>query len=99
LGNGWPMLATVTDVSSDVASQDPAQLREQIQQGGPAKYHESDAAKGKLFARERIARLTDPGSFTEDGAFANVLGREPAGRRGHHRNGHHRRPAGGPDGQ
>jgi methylmalonyl-CoA decarboxylase subunit alpha len=44
-----------------------------IAEGGPAKYHQSAAASGKLFARERIARLTDPGSFTEDGAFANAL--------------------------
>src|SRR6185436_11487284 len=27
----------------------------------------------KLFARERIAALIDPGSFREDGAFANML--------------------------
>jgi acetyl-CoA carboxylase carboxyltransferase component len=41
--------------------------------GGAERYHEQAAAKGKLFARERIALLIDKGSFTEDGAFANVL--------------------------
>ena len=30
-------------------------------------------AKGKLFARERIALLVDEGSFVEDGLFANAL--------------------------
>jgi acetyl-CoA carboxylase carboxyltransferase component len=35
--------------------------------------HEAGAAQGKLFARDRIALLADAGSFTEDGAFANVL--------------------------
>ncbi|WP_213455733.1 acyl-CoA carboxylase subunit beta [Rhizomonospora bruguierae] len=41
--------------------------------GGAEKYHAANAAKGKLFARERIARLVDPGSFTEDGLYANAL--------------------------
>jgi len=41
--------------------------------GGAAKYHEANAAKGKLFARDRIAALVDPGSFVEDGLFANAL--------------------------
>jgi acetyl-CoA carboxylase carboxyltransferase component len=50
-----------------------AAIRDRIEQGGAAKYHESGAASGKLFARARIALLTDTGSFTEDGAFANVL--------------------------
>ena len=39
--------------------------------GGSQKYHEKNAAEGKLFARERVARLLDPGSFVEDGALAN----------------------------
>jgi acetyl-CoA carboxylase carboxyltransferase component len=47
--------------------------RERVQRGGAARYHEAGAARGKLFARERIALLTDEGSFTEDGVFANVL--------------------------
>lgn len=40
--------------------------------GGAEKYHQANAAKGKLFARERIARLVDVGSFIEDGLLANA---------------------------
>jgi acetyl-CoA carboxylase carboxyltransferase component len=42
-----------------------------VQQGGAPKYHQKNAERGKLFARERIARLVDPGSFVEDAALAN----------------------------
>jgi methylmalonyl-CoA decarboxylase subunit alpha len=48
-------------------------LRAAVAEGGAARYHEAAAAKGKLFARERVARLVDPGSFVEDGQLANVL--------------------------
>ncbi|MDQ1246567.1 MAG: hypothetical protein QG597_935 [Actinomycetota bacterium] len=41
--------------------------------GGARKYHDANAAKGKLFARERIAYLVDEGSFIEDGLYANAL--------------------------
>ena len=34
----------------------------------PTKYHEANAGKGKLFARERVRLLVDEGSFVEDGA-------------------------------
>jgi len=47
-------------------------LRETVNKGGAEKYHEKNSAKGKLFARERIARLVDEGSFVEDAVFANV---------------------------
>ena len=47
-------------------------LRSGIERGGAAKYHEANAGKGKLFARERVRLLIDEGSFVEDGAFANV---------------------------
>src|ERR1035441_436872 len=50
-----------------------AQIRSRIAEGGAARYHEAAAANGKLFARDRIALLADAGSFSEDGAFANVL--------------------------
>jgi acetyl-CoA carboxylase carboxyltransferase component len=50
-----------------------AELRARIEAGGAAKYHQANAAKGKLFARERIARLVDRDSFVEDGQFANAL--------------------------
>lgn len=44
-----------------------------IERGGARKYHQKNAETGKLFARERIARLVDPGSFVEDAALANHL--------------------------
>ena len=44
-----------------------------VEAGGAAKYHQKNAEHGKLFARERIARLLDPGSFVEDAALANSL--------------------------
>src|SRR6202789_2413599 len=44
-----------------------------VEKEGAAKYHQKNAEQGKLFARERIARLVDPGSFVEDAALANNL--------------------------
>jgi methylmalonyl-CoA decarboxylase subunit alpha len=44
-----------------------------IEKGGQAKYHEQNAAQGKLFARKRVELLVDAGTFVEDGAFANSL--------------------------
>ncbi len=44
-----------------------------VEAGGAAKYHQKNAEQGKLFARERIARLLDAGSFVEDAALANAL--------------------------
>ena len=41
--------------------------------GGKNKYHQKNSAQGKLFARERIRRLLDEGSFTEDGLLANAI--------------------------
>lgn len=43
-----------------------------IREGGVPKYHEQNAQRGKMFARERIARLLDEGSFVEDGLLANA---------------------------
>ena len=51
----------------------PDELRQSLVRGGAAKYHEANAGKGKLFARERLRLLVDEGSFVEDGAFANVV--------------------------
>ena len=48
-------------------------LRTQVENGGAANYHEANAAKGKLFARERVALLLDADSFVEDGLYANAL--------------------------
>jgi acetyl-CoA carboxylase carboxyltransferase component len=49
------------------------QVRKRVLAGGAERYHTANAAKGKLFARERIARLVDEGSFVEDGLLANAL--------------------------
>ncbi len=46
--------------------------RARIRDGGAPKDHAKNAETGKLFARERIARLLDPGSFIEDGTFAHA---------------------------
>jgi 3-methylcrotonyl-CoA carboxylase beta subunit len=43
---------------------------EQIREGGGAKAIESQHSKGRLTARERIQRLTDPGTFFELGIYA-----------------------------
>jgi acetyl-CoA carboxylase carboxyltransferase component len=48
-------------------------LRERVVAGGASRYHEANAAKGKLFARERVARLVDKGSFVEDAMFASAM--------------------------
>ena len=53
-----------------------AKLREtltRVEAGGAEKYHKKNAETGKLFARERIAKLTDAGSFVEDATLANNL--------------------------
>ncbi len=51
-----------------------AKLKEslsRIEKGGAPKYHAKNAEAGKLFARDRIGRLVDAGSFVEDAALAN----------------------------
>lgn len=48
-------------------------VRRRVYAGGAERYHAANAARGKLFARERIARLVDEGSLVEDGTFANAL--------------------------
>lgn len=49
------------------------QLRKRARAGGAEKYHAANAARGKLFARERVALLVDEGSLVEDGVYANAL--------------------------
>ena len=49
-----------------------AQLGKRVRAGGAEKYHAANRARGKLFARERVALLLDEDSFVEDGLFANV---------------------------
>ncbi len=49
------------------------ETRATIERGGAAKYHAKNTQDGKLFARERIARLCDADSFVEDALLANVV--------------------------
>ncbi len=50
-----------------------SELRKQVNAGGAPKYHDANAGRGKLFARDRIDQLVDANSLVEDGQFANVL--------------------------
>ena len=52
---------------SELARATQAALR-----GGAERYHHQNQERGKLFARERIARLLDEDSFVEDGLLANA---------------------------
>src|SRR4051812_15105161 len=55
-------------------SDDTRALAAKIRKGGAPKYHESNAAAGKKFCRDRIALLCDDGGkdFVEDGLYANA---------------------------
>ncbi len=44
-----------------------------IQRGGEERHHRKAAEGGKLFCRDRVGLLVDPGSFVEDGLHANAL--------------------------
>src|SRR5215831_1354736 len=69
-----PARANLTIVKVDreeVAVLGEGELRKRVLAGGDERYHQANAAKGKLFARERIALLVDPDSFVEDGLMAN----------------------------
>ncbi len=46
---------------------------ERIRRGGPEKYHKKLANEGKLFVRERLRLLFDPGTIVEEGTFSNCL--------------------------
>src|SRR5664280_461801 len=54
-------------------SQDLNALVQQVLAGGQTKYHDKNTAQEKLFARERLRRLLDEGSFTEDGLLEDVV--------------------------
>ncbi len=49
-----------------------SELIERTHQGGAQKYHQQNADRGKLFARDRLALLLDDGSFVEDALLANA---------------------------
>lgn len=51
---------------------------EQVKKGGAEKYHEQLKQQNKLFARQRLEILLDPGSFVEDGLLARVEDNLPA---------------------
>ncbi len=44
---------------------------EKARAGGPGRHHEKSREQGKMPVRERVARLLDPDSFTEDALLAN----------------------------
>ncbi len=46
---------------------------EQIKKGGAPKYHEKNQEQGKLFVRDRLSLLFDPGFELEDAVFANCM--------------------------
>src|SRR6266511_1095033 len=46
---------------------------ERARQGNLEREREKLARQGKLFVRDRLARLLDPGSLAEDGLLANAL--------------------------
>jgi acetyl-CoA carboxylase carboxyltransferase component len=48
-----------------------AQALEAALAGGPRRHHEKTAEQGKLPVRERVRRLVDSGSLSEEGALAN----------------------------
>ncbi len=50
-----------------------AKERERIDAGGAPKYHEKLVQEKKLFVRDRLRLLLDPGFQVEDAAFANCL--------------------------
>ncbi|KAB2493972.1 acyl-CoA carboxylase subunit beta [Priestia endophytica] len=49
---------------------------EQIKKGGPSKYHQKNIEQGKLFVRDRLKQLFDPGFELEDALFANYMAGE-----------------------
>lgn len=52
---------------------DLRRLSDRALAGGAERYHAANTARGKLFARQRVALLVDEGTFVEDGLYANAL--------------------------
>ncbi len=46
---------------------------DQIKKGGAPKYHEKNQEQGKMFVRDRLSLLFDPGFELEDALFANCM--------------------------
>jgi len=51
---------------------------EVLKKGGPEKYHKRIAEQNKMFVRDRIDYMLDPGSFIEDGLFVRSTENLPA---------------------
>jgi acetyl-CoA carboxylase carboxyltransferase component len=49
------------------------QAAETARRGGPERHHGKLQTQNKLFVRDRVALLLDPGSFVEDGLLANAV--------------------------
>jgi acetyl-CoA carboxylase carboxyltransferase component len=49
------------------------ELLSRVEKGGAPKYHEKNREQNKLFARDRLGLLLDPGSFIEDAQLANAV--------------------------
>lgn len=52
---------------------------ERARAGGPDEYQERLLERGKMFVRDRVELICDPGSFVEDGLLANALADEQLG--------------------
>src|SRR5919198_5673669 len=50
---------------------DLGEALERAREGGPRRHHEKSEQQGKLPVRERVARLVDAGSFSEEATLAN----------------------------
>lgn len=61
----------VTDLKTDDKTHRLLEREAEIKKGGAPKYHKKLQEEGKLFARERLSLLLDPGSEIEDALFAN----------------------------
>jgi acetyl-CoA carboxylase carboxyltransferase component len=67
---------------SDQSTPQPQQILlekiEQFKRGGDEKYHDKLKEQNKMFVRDRIDFLLDPGTFVEDGLLTRTLDNLPA---------------------
>src|SRR3954452_14602442 len=66
-----PYGSALEHVAETRAGADINRALEAALSGGPQRHHEKTAAQGKLAVRERVRRLVDPGSFSEEALLAN----------------------------
>lgn len=62
-----------TELKMDDKTQNLLNKESAIKKGGAPKYHQKNSEDGKLFVRDRLRLLLDPGYELEDGLFANCL--------------------------